>query len=206
MLFSQGNTTFLLKLPWQPTNSHGQLPPPPFLFLLLRLLSNIQEGMYWNNNSILSLAEKIWRGEFIALHALLPSRLTTPRTNSTRFAVKQGEIHTQKTISTIQEWVTCFNAYISLIWVRQPVRVPDLLVYSSIIVRASGQCVDAPWLSYDAQFRREAATRPGTPWVVIDSSIWTLHFSRATPVPKSEVKTNAGVMYNQPCSMVAHKA
>jgi len=58
--------------------------------------------------------------------------------------------------------------------------------------------VDAPWLSYDAQFCREAATRPGTPWAVIDSSIWTLHFSRTTPVPKSEVKTNAGVMYNQP--------
>ena len=76
--------------------------------------------------------------------------------------------------------------------------VPDLLAYSSIIVRASGQCVDAPWLSYDAQFRREAATRPGTPWAVIDSSIWTLHFSRATPVQKSEVKASAGVMYSQP--------
>ena len=88
--------------------------------------------------------------------------------------------------------------YFTNIWVCQPAHVPDLLAYSSIIVRASSQYVDAPWLSYDAQFCREAATRPGTPWAVIDSSIWTLHFSRATPVPKSEVKTNAGVMYNQP--------
>jgi len=47
---------FCWMLPCQATNSHAQLSPPPFLFLLLRLLSNIQEGIYWNNNSILSLS------------------------------------------------------------------------------------------------------------------------------------------------------
>ena len=179
----------------QATNSHAQLSPPPFLFVLLRLLSNIRVGMYWNNNSILSLAETIWCGEFVELHELLPSRLTTPETTVLDLLSSREKSTPKKTISIIQEWAKCFNTYISLIWVRQPAHVPDLLVYSSIIVRASSQCVDAPWLSYDAQFRREAAIRPGTPWAVIDSSIWTLHFSRATPVPKSEVKTNAGVMY-----------
>jgi len=199
----RGIQLFLLKLPWQPTNSHGQLPPPPFLFLLLRLLSNIQEGMYWNNNSILSLAERSGVESSSRCMNCYPQGWQPPEPTVPDLLSSREKSTPKKTISTIQEWVTCFNAYISLIWVRQPACVPVLLAYSSIIVRASGQCVDAPWLSYDAQFRREAATRPGTPWAVIDSSIWTLRFSRATPVPKSEVKTNAGVMNNQPCSMVA---
>ena len=174
MLFSQGNTTFLLNA----TMAANQLPCSiitPTLPLLI-----------------------IWCGEFIELHELLPSRLTTPETTVLDLLSSREKSTPKKTISIIQEWAKCFNTYISLIWVRQPAHVPDLLAYSSIIMRASGQYVDAPWLSYDAQFRREATTRPGTPWAVIDSSIWTLHFSRATPVPKSEVKTNAGVMYNQP--------
>ena len=141
-------------LPWQPTNSHTQLSPPPLLFLLLRLLSNIQEGLYWNNNSILSLAEKIWHGEFIELHELLLSRLTTPEPTVLDLLSSREKFTPKNTISTIQEWATCFNTYISLIWVRQSARVPDLLAYSSIIVRASSQYVDAPWLSYDAQFCR----------------------------------------------------
>ena len=115
-------------LPWQPTNSHTQLSPPPLLFLLLRLLSNIQEGLYWNNNSILSLAEKIWRGEFIELHELLPSRLTTPEPTVLDLLSSREKSTPKKTISTIQEWATCFNSYISLIWVRQPACVPDLPV------------------------------------------------------------------------------
>ena len=104
--------------PWQPTNSHAQLPPPPVLFLLLRLLSSIQEGMYWNNNSILSLAEKIWRGEFIELHELLPSRLTTAEPIVLDLLSSREKSTPKKTISTIQEWATCFKTYISLIWVR----------------------------------------------------------------------------------------
>jgi len=134
------------------------------------------------------LTEKIWRGEFIELHELLPSRLTTPEPTVLDLLSSRGKSMPKKTISTIQEWATCFSTYISLIWVCQLACVPDLLAYSSIFVRARSQYVDTPWLSYDAQFRREAATRPGTPWAVIDSSIWTLNFSRATPVPKSEVK------------------
>jgi len=171
MLFSQGNATFLLNA----TMAANQLPcsiiTSTLPLLMQEQLSNIQEGMYWNINSILSLAEKIWRGEFIELHELLPSRLTTPEPLVLNLLSSREKSMPKKTISTFQEWATCFNTYISLIWVCQPVCVPDLLAYSSIIVRASGQYVDAPWLSYDAQFRREAATCPGTPWAVIDSSI-----------------------------------
>ena len=137
------------------------------------------------------LAEKIWRGEFIELHELLPSRLTTPEpTVLDLLSHKVERPAPKKTISTIQEWVTCFNTYIALIATHQPARVPDLLAYSSIIVRASSQYADLPWLNYDAHFRREVATRPGSPWSTIDSSIWTLHFSRATPIQKAEARAD----------------
>ena len=177
------------------TRSQG---PRPFLFLLLRLLSNIQEGLYWNNNSILSLAEKIWRGEFIELHELLPSRLTTPEPTVLDLLSSREKSTPKKTISTIKEWATCFNTYISLIYGFANQHMFQIFWLTH---RSSWELAASMWMHHGSATMlnsAEATTRPGTPWAVIDSSIWTLHFSRATPVPKSEVKTNAGVMYNQP--------
>ena len=86
---------------------HGSQPTPMLNYHLQEQLSNIQEGMYWNNNSILSLAEKIWRGEFIELHELLPSRLTTPEPTVLNLLLSWEKSMPKKTISTIQEWATC---------------------------------------------------------------------------------------------------
>ena len=107
---------FLLKLPWQPTNSHGQLPHPPFLFLLLRLLSNIQEGMYWNNNSILSLAERSGVESSSRCMNSYPQGWQPPEPTLPDLLSSREKSTPKKTISTIKEWATCFKTYISLIY------------------------------------------------------------------------------------------
>lgn len=40
-------------------------------------------------------------------------------------------------VTSIAQWVECFNAYIGIIAYHQPERVHDLLAYSSLIVHAS---------------------------------------------------------------------
>ena len=84
------------------------------------------------------LAERIWRNEFVELQELLPARLGIPQ--PTLMDVLAGP-STQKAplkqISTIEEWVMCFNTYIALITAKQPNRVKDLLAYSSLSMPAS---------------------------------------------------------------------
>ena len=93
-------------------------------------------------------------GEFIELHELLPSRLTTPElTFSDLFSLKEKH-KPKKEITSIQEWVVCFNTYISLVEMRQPHRVGDLLAYSSIIVKSSREYEDTPWQKSCNQTRK----------------------------------------------------
>lgn len=50
-----------------------------------------------------------------------------------------------------------------------------------MIVRASTDYEDRPWLTYDAHFCRQAATNPRTRWAQLDASLWTVYFTRAKP-------------------------
>lgn len=52
----------------------------------------------------------------------------------------------KKTITSIQEWILCFNTFISIVAIRQ---VRDLLAYSSTIVKVSQDFEGTPWLEYD---------------------------------------------------------
>ena len=130
------------------------------------------------------LAEKIWRNEFIELHELLPARLGIPP--PTLLDVLAGPSTPKaplKQISSIEEWVMCFNTYVALVAQKQPNRIKDLLAYSSIVVNASKQFEGTPWLEYDTRFRKEAALQPNKSWAVIDASTWTLCFTSAKPKP-----------------------
>ena len=78
------------------------------------------------------LAENIWRGEYIKLDELLPACLGAPAPT-----VLDVLLHGKKNISTIEDWVLSFNTFISVIAMRTPEQVRDLLAYSSTIVKAS---------------------------------------------------------------------
>lgn len=76
-----------------------------------------------------------------------------------------GKEKREERITTIQEWVTCFNTYIASVLMREPDRASDLLACSSLIVKASSDYEGDPWLSYDRFFRRQAAAEPSLPGV-----------------------------------------
>ena len=127
------------------------------------------------------LAEKIWSREYIELQELLPARLGAPGPTVLDALLQSDRVKQKKTITTIQDWVVCFNAFISVVALRDPSQVRDLLAYSSTIIKASQDFEGTPWLEYDVYFRRQIATQKEQRWERIDASIWTLCFTRATP-------------------------
>ena len=60
-----------------------------------------------------------------------------------------------------------------------PGATTDLLAYCSIIIKASMDYDDMPWLECDSHFRRQAATKPNEPWAQLDAALWTIYFTRA---------------------------
>ena len=131
----------------------------------------------------IKMAQKIWRNEFIELHDLLPARLGIPEPTLLDVLTKPDSVKPRKEISTIQQWALCFNTYMAVLTRRQPERIRDLLAYSSIIIKASEEYDDAPWLQYDMRFRRLAATEPSRSWAVIDACCGqrALHQRRPSP-------------------------
>ena len=124
------------------------------------------------------IAEAIWRDDYIDLAELLPARLGAPEpTLLELFSGSQNKpARAKKSITTIEEWVLCFNAYITVVAQK---RVSDLLAYSSLIVKASRDYEETPWLSYDQHYRRHAAAESPKHWGGIQPEIWTLYFGRA---------------------------
>lgn len=135
----------------------------------------------------LKLAQKIWRNEFVDLQELLPARLGIPEPTLLDVLTKPESTKPKKEIKTIQQWALCFNSYITVLAITHPQRVGDLLAYSSIIINASSEYEDTPWLQYDARFRRQAATDPNRPWATIDASLWTTCFANARSRPRCRI-------------------
>ena len=125
------------------------------------------------------LAEKIWKGEFVELSELLPSRLGAPKVTLRDLMSNRDKPKEPKRITSIQQWVVCFNSVISVMALKHPERVQDLLGYSSMITKASLDYEGTPWLAYDAHFRRLAAANRLTLWSQVDTSLWTNYFTSA---------------------------
>ena len=89
-------------------------------------------------------------------------------------------------INSIEEWIICFNTYISVVALRDPQRIPDLLAYSSLIVQASKDFQGMPWLAYDTHFRKQAAAIKLSRWGEKDPSIWLTYFTPALAKQRCE--------------------
>ena len=127
------------------------------------------------------LAEKIWRSEFIELSELLPSRLGIPQPTLLDVLAPSTPKPPVKQISSIEEWVMCFNSFLAIMAMKHPEKTKVLLAYSSVIVKASKEFEGFPWLEYDSRFRKEVAVNQSKSWAVIDASAWTLCFANAMP-------------------------
>ena len=94
------------------------------------------------------LAERIWRKEFIDFRDLLPSQLGAPEPTVFDLFGKTDKVRPQKHISSIQEWVICFNTFSTIVLMREPEHTADLLAYCSTITKVSMDYDDMPWLDY----------------------------------------------------------
>jgi hypothetical protein len=137
----------------------------------------------------MKLAEKIWRGEYIELDELLPARLGAPGPTVLDVLLHSDKAKPKKNISTIEDWVLSFNTFISVVAMRTPEQVRDLLAYSSTIVKASQDFQGSPWLEYDVHFRKQIATAQ---WATLDASLWTMYFARASPKPATTTSAKFG--------------
>lgn len=95
--------------------------------------------------------ERIWKNEFIELEGLLPARLGVPEPTLRELVCgeRKGE---KKGITCIEEWITCFNAYVAIVLMKMPKRATDLLAYASLIVKASRDYEGEAWRNYDRLF------------------------------------------------------
>ena len=130
----------------------------------------------------LKLVEKIWRGDYIELHELLPTRLGAPGPTTLDALLQSDKIKHE-------DWVLCFNTLVSVIAMRTPEQASDLLAYSSTTVKASHYFEGLPWIDYDVHFRRQIATQSSPKWGTIDAALWIMYFTRATPKPASTPPT-----------------
>ena len=117
------------------------------------------------------LAERIWRKEFIDFRDLLPSQLGGPEPTVFDLFAKTDKARPKKYISSIQEWVICFNTLSTIVLMCEPERTADLLAYCSTIIKTSMDYDDMPWLDYDMHFRQQAAMKPNEPWVHLDAAL-----------------------------------
>lgn len=124
------------------------------------------------------LVDKIWRGEYIDLNSLLPHRLGAPE--PTLAEAFQRKTREEKHITTIEQWVVCFNSFLSVVTMRAPHHVRDMLAYVSLIVKAAHDYEGTPWLSYDAHFKCLAATLQLQTWSSPDQAIWAQYFGIPT--------------------------
>ena len=125
------------------------------------------------------LVEKIIRGEYVDLNALLSHRLGAPEPTLTE--ALQRKTREEKQITSIEQWVVCFSSYMSVVVLQIPHRTRDLLGYMSLVVKAAHNYEGTPWLAYDAHFRCLAATMQLQTWSTPDQSVWSQYFSRAAP-------------------------
>lgn len=61
------------------------------------------------------LADKIWKGEYIDLCELLPSQLGAPEPTVYDLFGKTERVRPRKRITSIQEWMLCFNTYTTIV-------------------------------------------------------------------------------------------
>ena len=56
----------------------------------------------------------------------------------------------------VEQWIICFNTHLSVLSIRHPQRVRDMLAYASLIAKASREYEGTPWLVYARHFHRLA--------------------------------------------------
>jgi hypothetical protein len=131
------------------------------------------------------LADKIGKGEFVEMLELLPEVWTNQGGDKKRSSSK-------KKIQDINIWLQCYALYVGVRALKAPKLIPELMAYQISILRASQEYEGTAWATYDAAYRRQAATTGHTEWSKINPSLYTLCFTgKAKKVPRCELCMSA---------------
>ena len=164
--------------------------------LLAKLAANLMgeaEGTSGQSSSVVSLGlgmpalpkklvERIKAGDYVDFTEMPPAKGKSRPLSS----VLEGQVVlvqvsdlslTRKVLPDLATWTQCFVMYVSVISTHQPQRVPDLMAYMSLIIKASQKYRYPSWIVYDQNFRQQAAEVGSTEWARVDPSIYTQCFT-----------------------------
>lgn len=139
-------------------------------------------GVMINPNSPpvpMKIVQRAWNGEYIDMAELLPQSLSAAMRGTESKELKKS----LPKVQSITAWMEAFTVYAGLICTKHSDQACDLLTYMHLITHAARQHQDTPWLAYDATFRQQAAINKHWKWANIQTSLWTMAFAHASPLP-----------------------
>ena len=128
------------------------------------------------------LVEKIFSWEYVDFTELPPARGLskphhTPGPNILLVQTAESIQGQKKIMPDLHTWMQCFSIYVSVLAIKFPQHVPELLAYSREIMRASRQLKWPSWVIYDTSYRRHMAEIGQRDWSKVDPSIYARCFT-----------------------------
>eukprot|EP00731_Ephydatia_muelleri_P034984 Em0089g15a len=80
-------------------------------------------------------------------------------------------------ISDISVWVECYCLMAAVLCARYPARGPDMFMYLRRIVHCARKFEGQAWVTYDRQYRRQAAASRSLNWATEDQLLYNEAFS-----------------------------
>ena len=144
------------------------------------------------------LKAKIWANEYVDFGALLsvaPPRdkftLSMSSTFSGQTHLTLEPCHTTKKVTTIQQWLTAFNIFVSIYSERAAGDAPKLMKYCEVVRDLSTKSGD--WLFYDEQFRYLRQSAPESyPWDQIHWELWLRAMTNFRGKPQLPASSDKG--------------
>ena len=116
---------------------------------------------------------RILKGEFVAMHELLPECFAEAGEAS-----KPGaRTRAKKRVQEMTAWLQCFATYVGILGPAKPTLIPQLMAYMATIIRASQEFEGSAWAIYDDTYRRQAAASGNWQWARVDPSLYSVCFT-----------------------------
>ena len=121
------------------------------------------------------LAERVWRIEFVGMEEFLPAKLGAAEPSILDALTEKHKKQSEKKIECIEQWVCSFNTYTTIMAMKHPEKVGDLLAYSSLIVQNSRAYEGKLWLGMIVTFGVRGQLSVEACW-----QMWTRQFGHST--------------------------
>jgi len=128
------------------------------------------------------LVQKILGLEFVDMWELLPELW---HLESTESGCCNPRCSRRGLMTSFTLQVECYASLVAILTARYPEKTPHFMAYLRTITRASRNFEGAAWVSYDMEFRHQAANHRSLDWGVIDMALYNEAFTgRARLIPR----------------------